>query len=83
MNFSGVMIDFKGMLFYFSSGLEHGRIGHVINLRNDSMEFVPLKTKFPLQYCDDLPKKTTKNESCMNQFYFHQVLAYQIYFDSI
>ena len=73
------MIDFKGMLFYFSSGLEHGRIGHVINLRNDSMEFVPLKTKFPLKYSDDLPKNTP----CMNQSYFHQVLAYQIYFDSV
>ena len=78
-NISGVMIDFRGMIFYFSYDIGNERkIGHLINVKNDTIEFVPLKTEFPLHYCDD---HSPKYQSCTKHFYYRQVLSHKIHFD--
>ena len=60
--FSGVMTNFKGLLYFFQPDKSFERIGYNIQIKNETLEFVPLNTKLPFKYCSLLNVKTTENQ---------------------
>ena len=83
--FSGVMVNFKGFVYFFSSSLEYeGAIGHVVVANDKTLEFIPLPTKLPVENCRPISNGNCEhvgstNETCRCIFGKHQVLSFPIY----
>ena len=82
--FSGVMVNFKGFVYFFSSSLEYeGAIGHLVVATDNTLEFIPLPTKLPLKNCqrtiNGKCEHVSTNETCRCIFDKHQVLSFPIY----
>ena len=82
--FSGVMVNFKGFVYFFSSSLEYeGAIGHVVVANDKTLEFIPLPTKLPVENCQRTIngncEHVSTNETCRCIFDKHQVLSFPIY----
>ena len=74
-----MLTNFKGMTFYFISEKMTKDFGYLIQIENETLQFVPLETKLPFQYCELISSPT--NETCLEYFPNRQVTSFLMLFN--
>ena len=74
-----MLTNFKGMTFYFISEKMTKDFGYLIQVENETLQFVPLETKLPFQYCELIAEPS--NETCLEHFPNRQVTSFEMFFN--
>ena len=53
--------------------------GYLIQIENETLQFVPLETKLPFQYCELIAEPN--NETCLEHFPNRQVTSFEMFFN--
>ena len=74
-----MLTNFKGMIFYFITATFSNDFGYFIQIKNETLQFVPLETKVPFQYCEFIVEAS--NETCLEHFPDRQVTSFEMFFN--
>ena len=74
-----MLTNLKGMIFYFITATITKDFGYYVQIKNETLQFVPLETKLPFQYCELISSPT--NETCLEYFPNRQVTSFLMLFN--